>query len=134
MESKTLKNIDLINISNSITELMSYDLDTKAGWNLGRNLRKIEPVLKDYAEFERKLLDEYAIKKEDGSFVVSANNEPEIYQNIKSEYIEKHNELLNCESDIEFLTIPLSCFIEGKSKEIKPYLLFNLDFMIDEEN
>jgi hypothetical protein len=113
---------------------MSYDLDTKAGWNLGRNLRKIESVLKDYAEFERKLLDEYAIKKEDGSFVINANNEPEIYPNIKAEYIEKHNELLNCESEIEFLTIPLSYFIEGKSKEIKPYLLFNLDFMIDENN
>jgi hypothetical protein len=134
MERKTLKNIDLINISNSITELMTYELDTKAGWNLGRNLRKIESILKDFGEFERKLLDEYAIKKDDGSIVINANNEPEIYPNSKSEYIEKHNELLNCESEIEFLTIPLSCFIEGKSKEIKPYLLFNLDFMIDENS
>ena len=113
---------------------MSYEIDTKAGWNLGRNLRKIEPVLKDYAEFERKLLDEYAIKKEDGSFVLSANNEPEIFPNVKEEYITRHNELLNCESEIDFLFVPLSCFIEGKLKEIKPYLLFNLDFMIDENN
>ena len=131
---KIFKNVDLINLSNSISELMSYEIDTKAGWNLGRNLRKIEPVLKDYAEFERKLLDEYAIKKEDGSFVLSANNEPEIFPNVKEEYITRHNELLNCESEIDFLFVPLSCFIEGKLKEIKPYLLFNLDFMIDENN
>lgn len=112
---------------------MSYDLDTKAGWNLGRNLRKIEAVIKDYSEFERKLLDEYAIKKDDGGFVLNTENEPELYLDKKEEYKTKHIELLNCESEIEFLTIPLSSFIEGKSKEFKPYLLFNLDFMIDED-
>jgi hypothetical protein len=134
MERKTFKNIDLINISNSITELMTYELDTKAGWNLGRNLRKIEPILKDFGEFERELLGKYAIKKEGGDFVVNEKGEPEIYPAEKEEYIEKHNELLTCESEIEFLTIPLSCFIGDKSKEIKPYLLFNLDFMIDENS
>ena len=123
---KVLKNIEVINIIDSINELMNEKLPTKASWNISKNLRKLDASFKTYIELENKLVKEYAIKDDNGEIVLD-NNNPKFAPNNKEKYLKERQELLNCEDEFEFLTINLSDF---NDINIKPSILFNLEFMI----
>ena len=126
---KILKNIEIINIINSINELMNEKLPTKVGWNISKNLRKLDASFKTYIELENKLVKEYAIKDDNGEIVLD-NNNPKFAPNNKEKYLKERQELLNCEDEFDFLTINLS---DLNNINIKPSILFNLEFMIADD-
>lgn len=127
---KILKNIEIINIINSINELMNEKLPTKVGWNISKNLRKLDASFKTYIECENKLVKEYAIKDDEGNVVYDENNQPKFAPNNKVSFLKEQQELFNCEDEFEFLTINLS---DLNNINIKPSVLFNLEFMITDD-
>jgi len=124
---KVLKNIEIINIRSSISELMNEKLPIKTGWNISKNLRKIDDSFKAYIELENKLIKEYAIKDDSGEIILDNDNQPKFAPNNKEKFLKEQQELFNCEDEFEFLTIKLS---DLDNINIKPSTLFNLEFMI----
>ena len=124
---KILKNIEIINVIDSINELMNEKLPTKASWNISKNLRKLDISFKTYIELENKLVKEYALKDDNGEVLLDEGNQPKFAPNNKEKYLKERQELLNCEDEFDFLTINLS---DLNNINIKPSILFNLEFMI----
>lgn len=102
-------------------------LPIKTGWNISKNLRKIDDSFKAYIELENKLIKEYAIKDDSGEIILDNDNQPKFAPNNKEKFLKEQQELFNCEDEFEFLTIKLS---DLDNINIKPSTLFNLEFMI----
>lgn len=126
----TLKNIEIINATNSIGELMQERLPVKVGWNVTKNMKKIEVAFKNYADFELELIKKYAIKDENGNLKADENNKPKFAPNNKEKYLKEQNELLDLTDTIDILPIKLSD-LDGIN--LKAATLFNLEFMIEDD-
>lgn len=124
----TLKNIEIITAFNSAKDLMNVkDVPVKVSWNITKNIKKIEKAFKVYAELEQKLIQEYALKDDEGAIKVDENNQPKFPP--RSEYYVKQSELLDCEETFELLTIKLE---DLEKCSLSPATLYSLDFMIEE--
>lgn len=124
----TLKNIQIINAFNSASEIMQVKgVPIKTSWNITKNIKKIEKAFKIYAELEQKLIQEYALKDDDGKIKVDNNNQPKFPP--RSEYYSKQAELLECEDTFELMAIKID---DLESCNISPATLYNLEFMIEE--
>jgi len=131
----TLKNYELINVNQSLGEFMQLSLPVNIGWNLKKNMRKMEASLKDFGEAEQELVSKYALKIEE-KIQYENNGQPKIYPANQIIFKTEHTELLNCNSEIDILPIKYSelrDFCESKKLDIKPSLLFNLEFMIEDD-
>lgn len=126
---KTLKNYEILPIANTLAEFMQVELPVKVGWNLKKNLTHIQNSLKQVGEFENELVSKYGVKVND-QIKYDENGQPKIYPANVEVFNKEHTELMNCESTIDILTIKLSDILD---KNIKPSLLFNLDFMIEDD-
>jgi hypothetical protein len=125
----TLKNYELITISQSMGEFMQLSLPVNIGWNLKKNMRKLESALKDFAEAEQELVYKYALKIDD-KVQYEDNGQPKIYPANQTIFKTNHTELLNCDNPVDILPIKLS---ELMGINVKASLLFNLEFMIDDD-
>ena len=125
----TLKNYELLQITSSLAEFMKIELPVKVGWNVKKNMTNIQSVFKSFVDFENDLVSKYAVKI-DGKIQYKEDGQPKLYPKTETEFNEKHNELVNCESTVDILPIKLSDILD---KNIKPSLLFNLDFMIEDD-
>jgi hypothetical protein len=130
---KTIKNIEIISITQAIGELMTVKLPMKTSWNLNKNMKKFTEAMNDYNEFDKKLLEKYAIKDEEGKVKI-INNKCNIPPKYIDEFNQKKNELLSMETEIDYLTIQLDVDdLASKGVEITTATLFNLEFMIEEK-
>lgn len=129
-----LKNIAIINAMQSINELVNLNLPIKASWNIAKNTKKIESAFNTFAECENQLIQKYAIKDENGEVKVDENNQYKIAPKLVGKFNEERSELLSCDSDIDILKVNLSDLIgDDNENKIKPSTLFNLYFMINED-
>lgn len=133
---KTFKNAELINVSNSLAEFMQIEFPIdNIGWNLKKNMNKIQSAIKLFVDYEQEIVSKYAVKV-DGKIKLKDNGQPEIYPAKQEAFVKEHTELLNCESTIDIIQIKLSVLLDHCKKkhiDIKPSLLFNLDFMIEDD-
>lgn len=132
-----IKNYELLNIYTALNTLITQKLPVSVGWNLGKNNKIIKSVLEDFLKAEQALVAEYAIKKGD-NVVYDDNGQPEIKPKYKDVFIKEHSELLNCESELDLLTVDLNSilytYVNGKKveREIEPSLLLALDVIIND--
>jgi len=131
------KNVELLNIFNSMIEFMQIEFPIDhIGWNLKKNMKNIESALKLFGECEQELVSKYAVKDENGNIKYDDKGQPEIYPAKRKEYIKEHSELLNCKNTVNINRIKLSVLMDyckEKGINIKPSLLFDLDFMIEDD-
>jgi hypothetical protein len=127
----TFKNIEILNIMEWTRQLMQYKLPVKVGWNLSRNMEQIERVYKSFSEFEKSLVEKYAIKDSSGIIKLEENGQPKFAPINKDKFITERNELFSCESQIKLLKIKLS---DLENYEIQSSLLFDLRFIIEDDS
>lgn len=125
----TLKNIEIINALQAISELMEIKLPTKVGWNLNKNARKLTTAISDYDKFEKELIQEFAEKNNDGSIKVNDKSQWTIPKENVAEFSKRKSELLEQTDSLDLLCVKLS---DLERYEIKGSTLFSLDFMIDD--
>ena len=114
----------------SLNEFMKLSLPTKTSWNISKNMKKLEGWYKTFSDCEMKLVNELAVKGEDGKIKYDDENQPKFAPKNREEFIKRRNELLNCEDEIDFLKINLS---DLEKVNVKASTLFNLDFMITDD-
>lgn len=140
----TIKNYELLNIYTSLNTLITQKLPVSVGWNLTKNRTIIKGVIDDFFKAEQSLVSEYAIKR-DGQVLYKEDGQPEIQPKYKEVFLKEHNELLNCENQVDLIPINLSdilyTHINNKQveREIEPTLLIALssiiiDSLTEEEN
>lgn len=125
----TLKNSEVLNVAQALGAIMKVKLPVKAGWNLTKNMKKIESIIKTYSECENNLVQQYAIKDETGKVKIFEENQFKIVTENITIFNQERNDLLNCDNIIDILQIKYS---ELEGREIEPNLLFTLEFMIDD--
>lgn len=135
----TLKNFELLNTYLSMKELMKYKLPVKPGWNLSKNATTIERLLKTLQETESNLIDMYAEKDADGNAIYVNANSVKLKEEFKKMYSEEYQELMDCENELDLLTIKLDDLIYTKNekgeqviREIEPSILHSLSQLIDD--
>lgn len=135
----TLKNFELLNTYLSMKELMKTKLPVKTGWNLSKNATTIERLLKTLQETEASLIDMYAEKDADGNAIYVNANNVKLKEECKKMYSEEYQELMDCENELDLLTIKLDDLIYTKNekgeqilREIEPSILHSLSQLIDD--
>ena len=129
-----LKNHEVLNAMQSIKQLLQVEdtkFPVKTRWNLMKNMKKFESVYKTFSEMEFNLLKQYALKDGDNEIVLDEQNNPKFSPKSKTEYLLKHTELLNCENQVDLLSVDLSD-LEGFVPQGE--ILYHLEFMINEDN
>jgi len=132
----TFTNLKWINLHETLKEFMQLEFPIDISWNLKRNMKKIQSALKLIAECENELAIKYALKDNEGNIKLDINNQPEIDPNKINEYNKEHVQLLKCENTVDIYPIKasdLKDYCKRKDKDIKPSLLYDLDFMIEDD-
>lgn len=133
-----IQNYKILNLYTALNTLTNQKLPVSVGWNLAKNTKIIKGILEDFLKAEQALVSEYALKK-DNEILYKDNGQPEIQPKYQEVFIKEHNELLNCESQINIIPIKLSdilyTYIDGKKteREIEPSLLLSLGIMIKDD-
>lgn len=131
----SLKNIEIINsmtVLKYLLQIEDKDFDIRTRLNLARNMKKIEYEYKLFSEVEMSLLNQFALKDENGNFIMEDDGkEPKFAPNNKRLYLTKHDELLNEESTLNMALIKLN--------DIDKYMktgemLYFIEFMIDDSD
>ena len=123
-----IKNSVIINGVNPLKEIMDYpDVPIKVSFKLIKNAKKIDAVLESYNEANRKLLNKYVEKDENGEMKRDNDGNVQISTSCVNDYIRERNELLEVENDIDLEIIDAE---ELSIERIKPAILLALDYMI----
>ena len=132
----TFTNLKWINLCETLEQFMQLEFPIDISWNLKRNMKKIQSALQLIGECEDELIVKYAVKDDNGNIKLDANNQPEIVPDKLIEYNKEHIQLLKCENTIDIFPIKaseLKDYCKRKDKDIKPSLLYDLDFMIEDD-
>lgn len=123
-----IKNSVIINSVNPLKEIMDYpDVPIKVSFKLIKNAKKIDAILESYNEANRKLLNKYVEKDENGEMKRDKDGNVQISTSCVNDYIRERNELLEVENDIDLEIIDAE---ELSIERIKPAILLALDYMI----
>ena len=95
-----IKNKTVINSVDSLKELLNYDIPVKTSFKLIKNTKKIDSVLDLYNEANKKLIEKYGDKKENGELDVSPEGNIKISQDKINDYMKEKSDLLEIENDI----------------------------------
>ena len=135
-QTKTLKNFEIVDILNKLSEpdslINSTSPDKKLPisilWKINGNVKVLREILIRVQEEEQKINDEY-FNNDDKSFV---NDEglKEINLEYKDEFISKKNELFSIENEIEISMINLNDLI---GVNFIPADFQSIEFMIAED-
>ena len=108
-----MRNIELIIISNNLEKYKDKKLPQKISYAITKNNMLIMQEQKVYIEEFNKIIkeyDEYIIKDTDGQMKLNTNGIPMVKVEVEKEYMQKVNDLLNIEFDIDLFTISEGCF------------------------
>jgi hypothetical protein len=130
----TLNNMQIISAMESASDLLMINLPIKTSWNITKNVKKFESAYKLYNECKDKIIQKYGVKDEDGKIKVDENNQIKIFPKYVEQCGKELEELNLCENEVDILTIKLSDLQDEDNKnKIKPATLFNLYFMIEDD-
>ena len=99
-----MRNIELIIISNNLEKYKDKKLPQKISYAITKNNMLIMQEQKIYIEEFNKIIkeyDKYIIKDTDGQMKLNTNGIPMVKAEVEKEYMQKVNDLLNIEFDIE---------------------------------
>jgi hypothetical protein len=128
-----LKNYEVLNTIELLKQLMQFEFDMDVAWDMKRNMKKLESIYKIYCELNSELIQKYAIKDENLKVKLDENGSPKFPPANKEKYTKEINTLLNCKNEIDLKQIKYSNLKEHISK-IKPSILFDLDFLIEDDS
>ena len=137
-----MRNIELIIISNNLEKYKDKKLPQKISYAITKNNMLIMQEQKIYLEEFNKIIkeyDEYIIKDTDGQMKLNTNGIPMVKSEVEKEYMQKVNDLLNIEFDIDLFTISEECFnyddTIGKYDVLSPSeIMFLQSFLCKTEN
>lgn len=122
-----IKNSVILNSTTALKELMDCpDIPIKVSFKLIKNVKKIDEALETYNAANKKILEKYGEKRDDGNLNFDKDGNIKIINIDK--YVEDRNELLEMENDIDIDVIKVEEFTIDR---IKPSLLLAIDYMID---
>lgn len=126
-----MKNKDVTTIYTELAKLaedVTCEWPRKVSWAIAKNLK----VLKDYTDLfgeeQKKLLDEYGERDENGDPTYLKDNIIRIKKEYIKDYAEKINELLNVDVDFK----PYMVKLDELPENIQPSHMSALEFMIEE--
>lgn len=134
MPNITLKNFEIINTFNLLKEIAQIEFDWDDAWDIKRNMKKLELEIKTFSECENDLVQKYAIKDEELNVKTDENGQPKFAPNNQDKFKKEQTELLNCSCELDLKKIKCSSIkTKLKDKGIKPSILFDLDFLIEDD-
>lgn len=124
-----IKNGVILDSTKALKELMENpEIPIKTSFKLIKNVKKIDLILESCNEANKKLLEKYGEKNEDGTLKIDKDNNAKIPMEHMGDYLKERTELLNTENDIDIDTITVE---ELSIERIKPAILMAIDYMID---
>ena len=108
-----LRNIDMVVIMNNIEKFKDKKLPQRISYAITKNNMLLIEEQKVYMEEFNKITKEYndyLIKDADGQMKLNTNGIPMVKSEVEKEYMQKVNDLLNIEFDIDLFTISEECF------------------------
>lgn len=103
-----IKNVDLINLANSLSKYTDKKLPQRISYAIIKNLITIKNELNAYEKSISKILEsykDYIIKDQDGNDVLYPSGVPKVDEPHVKDYEKDIDELLNIEVDINFYKI-----------------------------
>lgn len=124
-----IKNKIVLGSTEALKELMENpDIPIKTSFKLIKNVKKIDLILESCNEANKKLLEKYGEKNEDGTLKIDEKSNAKIPLEYMNDYLRERNELLETENDIDIDVITIE---ELAIEKLKPSILMAIDFMID---
>lgn len=108
--------------------LNSDNISYKTGLKLNKNVEAIKVLIEDYQKEEKKLVDKYFKKDENGQLIPSENGGYELIPETVEEYKADRNTLDTFEVEMTVYKIDVK---EIGDVKIKPSLIPSLAFMVD---
>ena len=99
-----IKNSQIVNFINGVTNLKEKKLPIKLGYAITRNIKIMDPVATSYEEERQKILGKYAEKDDSGKFKVEDGSY--IISDI-SGYEREMEELLGIENEMQLHTVTI---------------------------
>ena len=125
-----VKYIDLIMAKEALNVVYGSDLDLLVSIDVDKNVNLINKEMEYYITAEKKLVDKYVKKNEDGSVMFDDNgNLVFIDENSANDFVSEHEKLNQKEVELDLISIRPESISEVK---IKPALVKNLYFLFNE--
>ena len=108
-----IKNIDLINITNTLSKFNNHKLPQKINYAIVKNLRTLDKELEVYQSLLSKLLEEYesyTLKDDNGETKYYDNGLPMVDKEHEAQLYNEVNELLDVDINVDFYQIPEESF------------------------
>lgn len=141
---KKISNRAILEKSVLLSQISEKRLTVKVSYSIGKNISKLESLLKLYNKEREKLIDRYAEKDKDGKLKVAADGNSIKFKddNAANGWKNDIEDLLDIENEVEVRSIPLSSIeeldeIRKQHPELKydtltPKETGTIDFMIEE--
>ena len=123
-----LKNKQILTAIEIKNELENVEMPVSASYKIAKNMSKLEKEVLIIAKEEKKLLNRYATKDDQGKPIMISDGQFKC-DDVK-EFTEKMEELLSLETDVDIMIIP----IEQMNCNIKPNILSRIMFMIGDDD
>lgn len=121
----TLK--DIIECQETMQQLSTKPLRGRTAFQVARLLKKLETELTTYNDTRMKLIEQYAKKKEDGTFEVNERNEYQFTPENMQAFVEEINKLLDESVEIDANPINLAelediAFTPSEMVNLEPFI------------
>jgi hypothetical protein len=127
-----LTNAQIMSAVKSINDLMDEKekLPFEVNWNIVKNFKRLCSIMENIDEFEKKLVEQYAIKENEKIKIF-----PDNQFKIKPEFINVFNkERIKLFEHKETVEIDMINAKDLKGYNIQPIIVFNITFMIQDES
>lgn len=127
-----MKNRDIVANFNNLYGIIGKNdkYPVKLSFAIAKNLKMLEPLVKDFEEEKNKILELYCLRNLDGTFQRKKNGEYEIQEVYKQEWEENMKELLEIDVKVE----PHMVSTNDYPEDIEPAVILALGFMTQNES
>jgi hypothetical protein len=124
--------LEVLHRHNVLTNLCGKKLPYKLAYAISKNVKKLEDELKIIDEGRTSLLEEYAIKDEEGKPVIS-DNKYELGENLEK-YGEEYKKYMETDTEIETFTVPVSVLDSDDARfdTLTVEEIIHIDFMLEQ--
>lgn len=127
-----MKLFEVLHRHNVLTSICGKKLPYKLAYAISKNVKKLEDEIKIIEEGRTALLEEYAVKDEEGKPVI-ADNKYELGENLET-YGEEYKKYMDTETDVEIFTVPVSVLDSDDARfdALTVEELIHIDFMLEQ--
>ena len=129
METIKINYGQIITSTGAINTLMnSENITYGAGLKIQKNATELQKFLEEYQTEEKKLVDKYFDKDEEGNLIQVENGGYKLKDGVAKEYEADRKTLNNFEVEVKIYKLS---FDDIKDVKIKPILISTIDYMIE---